>query len=89
MKFIDKMERKYGRFGIRNLTVYIVICYVIGYMLLMTNSNLLSWFSLEPKYIMQGQIWRLVTWVIYPPSNSNVLFCPDDFIFLLPHWDIS
>lgn len=74
MKFIDKMERKYGRFGIRNLTVYIVICYVIGYMLLMTNSNLLSWFSLEPKYIMQGQIWRLVTWVIYPPSNSNVLF---------------
>ena len=74
MKFIDKMERKYGRFGIRNLTVYIVICYVIGYMLLMTNSNLLSWFSLEPKYIMQGQIWRLVTWVIYPPSNSKVLF---------------
>lgn len=74
MKFIDKLERKYGKFGIPNLTIYIVTCYVIGYALQMFNSSILDMLSLEPVYILQGQIWRLVTWVIYPPSNNNILW---------------
>ena len=65
MKFIDKWERKYGRFGIPNLTVYIIVCYVIGYALTIINPSLLNWLSLEPAYILRGQIWRLVTWVLY------------------------
>ena len=73
MKFIDKLERKFGRFGIPNLTVYIVVCYVIGYALMILNPRILSWLSLEPAYILKGQIWRLVTWVLYPPDSSNVL----------------
>ena len=35
MKFIDKLERKFGRFGVPNLTVYIIGCYVLGYFLAM------------------------------------------------------
>ena len=26
MKFIDKLERKFGRFGIPNLTIYMIVC---------------------------------------------------------------
>ena len=74
MRFIDKLERKYGKFGIPDLTIYIVICYVIGYVLQMFNSSILDMLSLEPAYILQGQIWRLVTWVIYPPSSNNILW---------------
>ena len=74
MKFIDKLERKYGRFGIPNLTVYIIVCYVIGYALTIINPSLLNWLSLEPAYILRGQIWRLVTWVLYPPSTAGVLW---------------
>ena len=70
MKFIDKLERKYG---IPNLTVYIVVCYVIGYALMILNPRILNWLSLEPAYILRGQVWRLVTWVLYPPDSSNVL----------------
>ena len=73
MKFIDKLERKYGKFGIPNLTVYIVVCYVIGYALMILNPRILNWLSLEPAYILRGQVWRLVTWVLYPPDSSNVL----------------
>ena len=29
MNWIDKLERKFGRFGIQNLTMYIIICYVV------------------------------------------------------------
>ena len=74
MRFIDKLERKFGRFGIPNLTIYMIICYVIGYALMIVNPGILNWLSLEPAYILRGQVWRLVTWVLYPPSTSGVLW---------------
>lgn len=74
MKFIDKLERKFGRFGIPNLTIYMIVCYVIGYALMIVNPGVLNWLSLEPAYILRGQVWRLVTWVLYPPSTSGVLW---------------
>ena len=74
MKFIDKLERKFGRFGIPNLTIYMIVCHVIGYALMIVNPGILNWLSLEPAYILRGQVWRLVTWVLYPPSTSGVLW---------------
>ena len=74
MNWIDKLERKFGRFGVENLTMYVIICYVVGYFLAYFNPSLLSLLSLEPALILRGQIWRIITWVIYPPSMSNVLW---------------
>ena len=51
-----------------------IICYVIGYALMIVNPGILNWLSLEPAYILRGQVWRLVTWVLYPPSTSGVLW---------------
>ena len=74
MKIINKLERKFGRFGIPPLTNYILVCYVIGYLLSMTKTSLISYLYLEPGLILQGQIWRLITWVLVPPGMSNILF---------------
>lgn len=74
MKIINKLERKFGRFGIPHLTNYILVCYVIGYLLSMTKTSLISYLYLEPGLILQGQIWRLITWVLVPPGMSNILF---------------
>ena len=82
MNWIDKLERKFGRHGgIPNLTVYIIICYVIGYLLTYMNPSLLSMMSLDVSKILQGQIWRLVTWVIYPPSTGNFLLFAISILF--------
>ncbi|MGI6070703.1 MAG: hypothetical protein ACOYBE_09775 [Blautia sp.] len=72
MNFINKLERKYGRFGIHNLTMYIIICYVIGYVLNLIQPELLYYLRLEPALILKGQIWRLVTWVLIPPGGLNL-----------------
>ena len=72
MRWIDKLERKYGRYGIPNLTLYMVSCYVIGYMLQMFMPSLMSYLSLDMRMIFRGQIWRLVTWILFPPNSSNV-----------------
>lgn len=74
MKFIDKLERKYGRYGIPNLTMYIIACYVIGYILLYTAPGVLSYLSLDVRMILKGQIWRVITWVIYPPDTSDLFW---------------
>ena len=74
MNWIDKLERKYGRFGIQNLTMYVIVCYVVGYVLVYINPSLLSMMSLEPVLILHGQIWRIITWVIYPPSTTSFLW---------------
>lgn len=74
MKFLNKMERKFGRYAIRNLSMYIIILYVIGYLLyFLAPSGIFGWLTLEPYYILRGQIWRLVTWILIPPDSPGLL----------------
>lgn len=78
MNFLNKMERKFGRFAIRNLTKYIIGCYIIGYILMymqaLTRVDLMGFLYLSPYHILHFQIWRLVSWILIPPSSSNILF---------------
>ena len=68
MNFLNKMERKFGRYAIHNLSTYIIGAYVIGYFLYFLAPGVLyNYLSLEPYYILRGQIWRLITWVLIPP----------------------
>jgi MFS family permease len=84
MEFFNKFERKFGRFGIRNLSLYIIIGYIIGYLLNFIAPQLLGYLSLDPYYILKGQVWRIVTWIIIPPSDFGVftivmLYCYYNF----------
>ena len=71
--WLDKMERRFGRYAIRNLTIYLLAGYAIGYLLSFTMPQLLTYFTLEPALILKGQVWRLLSWVIIPP-NDNIIF---------------
>ena len=71
--WLDKMERRFGRYAIRNLTMYLLAGYAIGYLLSFTMPQLLTYFTLEPALILKGQVWRLLSWVIIPP-NANIIF---------------
>ena len=88
MNWIDKMERKFRGRGIPNLTVYVIICYVVGYLLSYMNPSMLSMMSLDVSKILQGQIWRLVTWVIYPPSTGNFFLFVISIIRSVRHWNV-
>lgn len=62
MNFLNKMERKFGRFTIRNLTKYIILLYVIGYVLYflgdVTGIPISAYLMLSPAHILHGQIDR-------------------------------
>lgn len=74
MNWMDKLERKMGRFAVRNLMLYLIIFYLFGFMMQMTNPGFyVQYLSLNAEQILHGQVWRLVTFLIYPPS-TNVLW---------------
>lgn len=70
MNWLNKLEKRFGRYALPNLTVYLLAGYVIGYVIYFLNPELLGWLTLEPAYILRGQIWRIVSWVLIPPSGS-------------------
>ena len=70
MNFLNKMERKFGKYAISNLSLYLILGYVLGYVIQLINPVIMDFFTLNPYLILHGQIWRLVTWIIIPPSSN-------------------
>lgn len=72
MNWLNKMERKFGRYAIPNLTMYLIGAYVIGYGIELFLPDLFQWLVLNPILIMQGQVWRILSWVLVPPSGNPI-----------------
>ena len=72
MNFLDKMERKYGRYALSHLTMYIIVTYIAGYIIQLAAPIMRQYLTLEPYYILHGQIWRLVSWILIPPSSLDI-----------------
>ena len=72
MNFMSKLERKYGKYAIRNLPAIIIALYAAGYMISIFMPELLYYFTLRPDLIMRGQVWRLVSWILVPPDSLDV-----------------
>ena len=74
MNWLDKLERKFGKYAIHNLMYYIIILYILGLVIQMVNPSLYTqWLGLDAEAILHGQIWRIVTFIIQPP-NASFLF---------------
>lgn len=72
MNWIEKLERKFGRYAISNLTVFLIGSNALGYVIARMMPGLLVYLTLEPALILRGQIWRLLTWIVIP-TNGNIL----------------
>lgn len=72
MSFLNKMERKMGRFAIPNLMIYIIGAYVIGFFISLAAPQVITYLMLDPNAILHGQVWRLITWILVP-VDSNIL----------------
>lgn len=72
MNWLDKMERKYGRFAIPNFMTTIVTGMAMVFVcnLLFPRANLISYLYFSPQLVLHGQIWRLITFIFIPPDSS-------------------
>lgn len=71
MNFLIKMERKFGKYAISNLSLYLILCYGCGYLMNAINPAFLNYLTLNPYQILHGQVWRIVTWILVPPDSLD------------------
>ena len=73
MNWMDKLERKIGRYAVPNLMLYIIIMYGAGYVLYLINPAFYAqYLCLNAQAILHGQVWRIITFIIQPPSYSLI-----------------
>lgn len=68
---MSNFERKFGKYAIRNISLVLVACYAIGYVINLASPKLAMYLALDPYAILHGQVWRLVTWILRPPSSLD------------------
>ena len=73
MGFLNKMERKFGKYAIPNLTFWLIGAWILGFIIQYTMPEVQKMLILEPAMILRGQIWRIVSWLLVPPP-VNILF---------------
>ena len=78
MDFLTKWEKKFGNRALPHLTRYIIMTYVAGYVLMLigrsagTYETIRNLIALSPSGILHGQIWRLASWLLIPPSDPGI-----------------
>lgn len=71
-QFLNKLERKFGRYAITDLTKYVVVLYCVGAALGLISPMLYySFLSLDFDAILHGQVWRLFTYLLEPYGISS------------------
>lgn len=66
-QFLNKLERKYGRYAVPDLIRYVVILYCAGAAIGIVNQGIYyQYLSLNFEAIFHGQVWRLFTYLIEP-----------------------
>lgn len=76
MNFLNKLERRFGRYAIPNLMLYIIIINAAGFVSSLFYPRFLYYTCWSMNAILHGQVWRLVTFIMTP-------FEEDIFSFLL------
>lgn len=69
---MGKFEKRFGKYAIPNLTLILIACYVIGYIIQLVDSSFLYYLTLDPISILHGQVWRVFSWIIVPPSSFDI-----------------
>lgn len=69
MNFLNKMERKIGKYAIPNLMIYLIAAYCIGFVIYTVNPNFMLMLTLSPYHILHVQVWRLITWILMPTDT--------------------
>ena len=74
MKFLNKLERKFGRYAIHNLMMYVAALYILGLLLgVVSTSAMYYMLNMDFDLIRTGQIWRIISWIIPVSSIQGIL----------------
>jgi hypothetical protein len=77
MSLLTRLNAKFGRYGVANVTIALIIGQAVMYVITQVNPangiNLLDRIQMYPEKVLDGEVWRLVTFLFNPPA-MNVIF---------------
>ena len=87
-RWIDKLERKIGKHTIHNLMTYIVagmsVVFVLDYFVYAQNEvSFGSFIIFDRDAVMSGQVWRLLSFVFFPPDFSPIFIIFSLYLYWL------
>ena len=85
MNLMYKLEKKFGHLAIKNLSLVLIACYGVGYLIQFIVPNVMDYLTLDPYAIIHGQVWRLLSWIFITPQD-NLFFVA---IMLLFYYSIG
>ncbi len=86
--FLDKLDRKFGRYALKNLMTVIVIGTGIVWLLSMlvysrTGVNIAAWLYFDKAAILKGEVWRVISFVFVPETYNPFTFALSLYFYWL------
>lgn len=87
MRWVDKLERRFGRYAIPQLGRYLIVGQVASILLCAINPDAFQRMVLLPDKVFAGQVWRVVTFIfatgMFTGPTSLLFFVIHAFVFIL------
>ncbi|WP_294187967.1 rhomboid family intramembrane serine protease [uncultured Clostridium sp.] len=83
MDWLNKIERKIGNFYIRNLMLIIICGQILVFALSYMGKDIANILILNRNAVLNGEVWRLVTFIFVPSSYSIISFIFSVYFYYL------
>lgn len=83
MKLLDRLEKRFGHLAIPNVVLTLIIAQLIMYVMIMIGRVDFNAIQLSPQAVLNGEWWRLLSFMISPPWIAHSGF---DALFLAFFW---
>lgn len=75
MKLLDRLEHRFRRYAVPNVTLGLIACQVVMYAVMFPTGGMepgggVERFTLVPRLVLAGEVWRLLTFLIVPPISN-------------------
>jgi len=85
MKFLDKLEQRFGHLAVPNVILVLIVAQLVIYAAIIVGRLELASVILIPKAVLGGEWWRLFSFLLAPPYLAGTLF---QALFLAFFWYI-
>lgn len=78
MTLLDRLEKRFGRYAVENVTLFLiagqVIVFVAQYLQPNGAADLYQRLQLDPSKVYEGEVWRLFTFMFLAPLTRHPIF---------------
>ncbi len=74
MSWLDRLEKIWRPYSIKGVTLHLIMGQFVCYALSLSKPEILDAIVLVPARVFEGEIWRLATFLFFPPLSSVPIF---------------